>query len=206
MLAPKCSTINGRTTFANPMYIKKAQSEKLCLYEITYDTSNLANRFTHDREETLTLEKESRSKLDKDLVKPYDYTKKNSLYENFKLASKEYHDQLAHANEVRKNMWRNSFMHANLEYVESIEKELDELETDKADFSNMYDLLLQENVSKVVMCSYLHSLSDLDVHTELQCLYLHKVKECECLAQKLSKQTETVSKEVYNELSRSLLN
>ncbi|GJS59564.1 hypothetical protein Tco_0654348 [Tanacetum coccineum] len=53
------------------------------------------------------------------------------------------------------------------------------------------------------MCSYLHSLSDLDAHTELQCLYLHKVKECECLAQKLSKQTETVSKEVYNELLRS---
>ncbi|GJX14112.1 retrovirus-related pol polyprotein from transposon TNT 1-94 [Tanacetum coccineum] len=40
-------------------------------------------------------------------------------------------------------------------------------------------------------------------HNELQCLYLHKVKECECLAQKLSKQTESVSKEVYTELLRS---
>nr|GFA70432.1 hypothetical protein [Tanacetum cinerariifolium] len=30
--------------------------------------------------------------------------------------------------------------------------------------------------------------------TELQCMYLHKVKECDCLAQKLSKQTESVSK------------
>nr|GEZ01037.1 hypothetical protein [Tanacetum cinerariifolium] len=29
---------------------------------------------------------------------------------------------------------------------------------------------------------------------ELQCMYLHKVKECDCLAQKLSKQTESVSK------------
>ncbi|GKA19392.1 hypothetical protein Tco_0699307 [Tanacetum coccineum] len=86
------------------MYLKKAQSENPCLYEIPYDTSDLANRFTPDREETLTLEKESRSKLDKDLVKPYDYTKKNSLYENFKLASKEYHDQLAHENEVRKKI------------------------------------------------------------------------------------------------------
>nr|GEU63606.1 copia protein [Tanacetum cinerariifolium] len=35
---------------------------------------------------------------------------------------------------------------------------------------------------------------------ELQCLYLHKVKECDCLAQKLSKQTESVSKEVHTEL------
>ncbi|GJS90254.1 retrovirus-related pol polyprotein from transposon TNT 1-94 [Tanacetum coccineum] len=70
-------------------------------------------------------------------------------------------------------------------------------------FSNIYDMLLQECVSNDVMCSYLHSLSDLDAHTKLQCLYLHKVKECECLAQKLSKQTEFVSKEVYTELLRS---
>ncbi|GKA70834.1 retrovirus-related pol polyprotein from transposon TNT 1-94 [Tanacetum coccineum] len=53
------------------------------------------------------------------------------------------------------------------------------------------------------MCSYFHSLSDLDAHTELQCLYQHKLKECECLAEKLSKQTETVFKEVYNELLKS---
>ncbi|GJR74217.1 retrovirus-related pol polyprotein from transposon TNT 1-94 [Tanacetum coccineum] len=116
MLAPKGSTFNGRPTFANPMYLKKAQSEKPCLYEIPYDPSN---KFTPDKEETLTLEQENRSKLNKDLVKPYDYTKQNNS------------------------------------------------------------------------------------HTELQCLYLHKVKECDCLAQKLSNQTETVSKEVYNELSRS---
>nr|GEW05517.1 retrovirus-related Pol polyprotein from transposon TNT 1-94 [Tanacetum cinerariifolium] len=48
-------------------------------------------------------------------------------------------------------------MHANLKYVESIEKEIDELESDK-------------------------------------------VKECDCLAQKLSKQTKSVSKKVHNEL------
>ncbi|GKC88534.1 hypothetical protein Tco_1149183 [Tanacetum coccineum] len=83
-------------------------------------------------------------------------------------------------------------MHADLKYVESLEKKVDELESDKAEFSNMYDMLLQECVSNDVMCSYLHSLSDLDAHTELQCLYLHKVKECDCLAQKLSKQTESI--------------
>ncbi|GJV63451.1 retrovirus-related pol polyprotein from transposon TNT 1-94 [Tanacetum coccineum] len=73
--------------------------EKPCLFEIPYDTSDPTNKFVPDREETLTLEKESRSKLNKDLVKPYDYKKQNSLYENFKPASQEYHDQLAHANE-----------------------------------------------------------------------------------------------------------
>ncbi|GJY42390.1 hypothetical protein Tco_0429660, partial [Tanacetum coccineum] len=92
---------------------------------------------------------------------------------------------------------------SDLKYVESLEDELDELESDKAEFSNMYDMLLQECVSKDVMCSYLQSSSDLDEITELQCLYLHKVRECDCLAQKLSEQTEFVSKEIYTELLQS---
>ncbi|GKA94160.1 hypothetical protein Tco_0816146 [Tanacetum coccineum] len=73
-------------------------------------------------------------------------------------------------------------MHADLKYVESLENEIDELESDKAKFSNMYDILLQECVFNDVMCAYLPSLFDLDAHSELQCLYIHKVKECECLA------------------------
>ncbi|GJX05945.1 hypothetical protein Tco_0193877 [Tanacetum coccineum] len=289
MLAPKGPTFNGRPTFANPMYLKKAQSKKPCLYEIPHDQSDTAHRLVPDKEETLTLKRESRSKLNKDLVRPYYYTKLNSLYEVFKPLTQEYHVQLTHANEVRNKMWRKSFvktkpnifkninflpvsnsisksrqaynvmtnninhfrelvnqawvkhlkdhfrapiahdmeiliktcliplalkthndsfafvhelkqeMHADLKYVESLENEIDELESDKAEFSNMYDILLQECVSNDVMCSYLHSLSDLDGHSELQFLYLHKVKKCECLAQKLSKQTESVSKEVYTE-------
>ncbi|GJR95491.1 retrovirus-related pol polyprotein from transposon TNT 1-94 [Tanacetum coccineum] len=293
MLAPKCSTYNGRPTFANPRYLKKAQSEKPCLYEIPYDTSDLANRFGPNREETMTLANESRSKLNKDYVKPYDYTRQNSLYEIFKAPSLEYLYQLERAKEVRKTMWRKPFvrtkpniaknvaflpvsksisksrqvfndmtfninqfreivdqawfkhtsdyfrvptakdmevliktllmplsiktqndsfrfehelkteMHEDYEYVKSLEKEVDELESEKADFSNIYDLLLEECVSKDVTCSYLHSLSDLNAYAELQCLYLHKVKECECLAQKLSKQTESVNKEVHNKLLKS---
>nr|GFA56741.1 hypothetical protein [Tanacetum cinerariifolium] len=93
-------------------------------------------------------------------------------------------------------------MHADLKYVESLENKIDELESDKAELSNMYDMILQECAFNEVMCTYLLSLSDLDVVAELQCLYLHKVKECDCLAQKLSKQTESVSKEVHTELLR----
>nr|GFA33584.1 hypothetical protein [Tanacetum cinerariifolium] len=48
------------------------------------------------------------------------------------------------------------------------ETKIDELESDKAEFSNMYDEILQECVSKDVMCSYLQSLSDLDALAELQ--------------------------------------
>ncbi|GKB52630.1 hypothetical protein Tco_0903383 [Tanacetum coccineum] len=92
MLAPKGPTFNGRPTFANPMYLKKAQSKKSCFYEISYDQSDPTNRFVPGGEETLTLEKESRSKLNKDLVRPYDYIKLNSLYEIFKPTSQEYHE------------------------------------------------------------------------------------------------------------------
>ncbi|GJT76717.1 hypothetical protein Tco_1043442 [Tanacetum coccineum] len=91
-------------------------------------------------------------------------------------------------------------MHEDYEYVKSLEKEVDKLESEKANFSNMYDLLLEEYLSKDVTCSYLHSLYDLNAYAELQCMYLHKVKECECLAQKLSKQTESVNNEVHNKL------
>ncbi|GKB24448.1 hypothetical protein Tco_0863849 [Tanacetum coccineum] len=49
-----------RPTFANPMYLKKAQYEKPCLYAIPHDQSDPANRLILDREETLTLEEESR--------------------------------------------------------------------------------------------------------------------------------------------------
>ncbi|GJW16774.1 hypothetical protein Tco_0024210 [Tanacetum coccineum] len=256
MLAPKCPTFNGRPTFAYPMCLKKAQSEIPCLYEIPHDQSDPAKRLIPDREETLTLETESRSKLNKDLVRPYDYTKLNSLYEIFKPPTQEYQIQLAHANEVRKKMWRKSFvktkpnifknidflpvsksisksrqaynvmtnninhfrelvdqawvkhskdhyraptaldmevliktclmpltiktqndsftfvhelkqeMHADLKYVESLENEIDKLKSDKAEFSNMYDILLEECVSNDVVCSYLHSLSDLDAHSK----------------------------------------
>ncbi|GJS52892.1 retrovirus-related pol polyprotein from transposon TNT 1-94 [Tanacetum coccineum] len=97
MLAPKCSTFNGRPTFANPMYHKKAQ----------YDP---ATRLILDSEEILTLADESRSKLNKDLVKPFDYTKLNSLYEIFKPPTQHYEIQFAQANEIRKKMWRKSFV------------------------------------------------------------------------------------------------
>ncbi|GJS99724.1 hypothetical protein Tco_0820894 [Tanacetum coccineum] len=67
-------------------------------------------------------------------------------------------------------------MHEDFEYVKSLENEVDELESEKADFSNMYDLLIEECVSKDVTCSYLHSLSDLNAYAELQCFAIFKLK------------------------------
>nr|GEY56100.1 hypothetical protein [Tanacetum cinerariifolium] len=118
-------------------------------------------RLIPDGEETLALERENRSKLNKDstCLMP--------------LALKTHNDSFIFVHELKQEM------HADLKYVESLEKEIDELKSDKAEFSNMYDMILQECVSKEVMCSYLLSLSDLDALAELQCLYLHKVKELE---------------------------
>ncbi|GJT42239.1 retrovirus-related pol polyprotein from transposon TNT 1-94 [Tanacetum coccineum] len=131
MLAPKCATYNGRSTFANPKYLKKAQSDKPRLYEIPYDTSDPANRFCPDGEDTVTLEKESRSKLDKDKVKPYNYTYQNSLYETFKPPSKAYLDQLERAKEIRKTMWRKTFVRTKPNIAKNILERRGMLETKK---------------------------------------------------------------------------
>nr|GEY25270.1 hypothetical protein [Tanacetum cinerariifolium] len=61
MMAPEVPTYNGRPTFANPRYLKQAQSEILCLYAFPYDQSTHANRLILDGEETLDLERESQS-------------------------------------------------------------------------------------------------------------------------------------------------
>ncbi|GKG00933.1 hypothetical protein Tco_0305638, partial [Tanacetum coccineum] len=79
------------------MYHKKAQSDP-------------ATRLIPDSEEILTLADESRSKLNKDLVKPFDYAKLNSLYEIFKPPAQHYEIQFAQANAIRKKMWRKSFV------------------------------------------------------------------------------------------------
>nr|GEZ88823.1 integrase, catalytic region, zinc finger, CCHC-type, peptidase aspartic, catalytic [Tanacetum cinerariifolium] len=189
MMAPKVPTYNGRPTFANPRYLKQAQSEIPYLYAFPYDQSTHANRLILDGEETLALERENQfcalTAQDMEILI------QTCL---MPLAIKTQIDSFLFIHELKQEM------HADLKYVESLKKEIDELESDKAEFSNMYDMILQECVSKDVMCSYLLSLSDLDALDELQCLYLHKVKECDCLAQKLSKQTESVCKEVHNEL------
>ncbi|GKD90827.1 hypothetical protein Tco_1366334 [Tanacetum coccineum] len=219
------SSYIGRPTFANPMYLKKAQSKKPCLYKVPYDKDDLVNIFAIDCVETLILEQESRSKLNKDFVKAYDYSNQDFVKE------------LYVANEICKKMWRKSFvkykpnivkninflptqaslnksrhafnivqynitnfkeivdldwekrmnnrlqqpitqeiimlvkkllipfakktkenayafesalkkeMFEDLEYVQSLKKEVDKLQSDKKEFSNEYDLLLQVGVS-----------------------------------------------------------
>ncbi|GJS70772.1 hypothetical protein Tco_0703613 [Tanacetum coccineum] len=168
MLAPNPSSYyNGRASFVNPMYLKKAQSEKPCLYKLPYDKDDLMNIFAPNCDETLIHEEESRSKLDKDLTR-------------------------ANASEFEKLLKEEMF--DDLHYVQSLEKELEELQSDKTEFSNEYDLLLQECLSKDILYVALSSMADIDEYSEMACKFLEKVKECECLEIELSKQKDTVSK------------
>nr|GEU46628.1 hypothetical protein [Tanacetum cinerariifolium] len=52
------------------------------------------------------------------------------------LALKSQNDSFIFVHELKQEM------HADLKYVESLKKEIDELESDKAEFSNMYDMIL----------------------------------------------------------------
>ncbi|GJT56000.1 hypothetical protein Tco_0991054 [Tanacetum coccineum] len=138
MLAPKGSTYNGRPTFANPMYLKKAPSEKPCLYEISYDIHDLANRFIPDREETLTLEQETWERHTHNAFRAPTAEDMTLLLKTclMPLALKTQNDSFKFVSELKKEMF------ADFEYVQSLEKEIDELESNKVDFSNIYDLLL----------------------------------------------------------------
>nr|GEV41735.1 hypothetical protein [Tanacetum cinerariifolium] len=77
MLNNKC-----RTSFAKPEFLKKAQRANPRLYDIGYYNDNLALMLAPEVDEVIRLEKESRSKLS-DLIRPFDYTKLNNIYDLF---------------------------------------------------------------------------------------------------------------------------
>ncbi|GJR30285.1 retrovirus-related pol polyprotein from transposon TNT 1-94 [Tanacetum coccineum] len=78
MLAPKCPTFNGRPTFANPRYLKKAQNEIPCCMRSHLTNTIPAKQDSSPIGRDPTLDNESVAKLNKDLVKPFDYTKLNN--------------------------------------------------------------------------------------------------------------------------------
>ncbi|GJR71335.1 hypothetical protein Tco_0542993 [Tanacetum coccineum] len=124
MMTPKPSSYYsglGKSSFANPLYLKKAQKERRFLYNVKYDKNDLANLFALEPDEIIRLAKESRSKLCKKTVKPYDYTKQNSLYELFTPQTKMSREQLFFANELRRNIFRKSFQKQTTNLIKRIE-------------------------------------------------------------------------------------
>nr|GFB49918.1 hypothetical protein [Tanacetum cinerariifolium] len=77
MLNNKC-----RTSFAKPEFLKQVKRSNPRLYDIGCYNDNIALMSAPESDEVIRLEKESRSKLS-DLIKPFDYTKLNNLYDLF---------------------------------------------------------------------------------------------------------------------------
>ncbi|GJU96758.1 retrovirus-related pol polyprotein from transposon TNT 1-94 [Tanacetum coccineum] len=99
-----------RPTFANPRY-SKGHNAHPGLYASHLDQLIPATNLSLiGKRDCWTLAEEVVSKLNKDFVKPFDYTKLNSLYEIFKPPAQHYEIQLAQANAIRKKMWRKSFV------------------------------------------------------------------------------------------------
>ncbi|GJX18401.1 hypothetical protein Tco_0221078 [Tanacetum coccineum] len=124
ILTPKPSSYYtglGASSFANHLYLKKAQLEKPCLYNFKYDKNDLANLFAPESDETIHLAEESRSKLCKATVKPNDYTKQNIRYELFTPQTKKSHEQLFIAKEVRRNISRKYCQKQTTHLVKRIE-------------------------------------------------------------------------------------
>nr|GEZ04263.1 hypothetical protein [Tanacetum cinerariifolium] len=111
-----------------------AQELKECK-TILAQTSKTLKELIPDGEETLALKRESQSKLNKD--SDIEILIRTCL---MPLALKTQNDSFIFVHELKQEM------HVDLKYVESLENEIDELESDKAEFSNMYDMILQENV------------------------------------------------------------
>nr|GEY01744.1 hypothetical protein [Tanacetum cinerariifolium] len=179
----KYKDLKGRVrtpNFANPKYLKKAQSKKPYMYKVPFDKDDLEKRMDNRWKQPITQEI---IVLVKNLLIPLAKNTKETAY--------------AFESSLKKEMFE------DLKYVQSLEKEVDGLQSDKNEFSNEYDLLLQECLTNNIMCDALSSMTDIDEYYEITCKYLEKIKECERFEIELSKQTKNVSKEVYIEVLRS---
>ncbi|GJT54591.1 hypothetical protein Tco_0989645 [Tanacetum coccineum] len=180
MLTPKPSSYyNGRCSisFANTEYLKKAQWEKPCLYNVQYNKNDLANMFAPESEETNRLMEKSRSK--------------NPITHDIKLRVHDILIPLAHKTLKDVGIFENALkeeMLKDLKYVQYVEKEVDDLKMEiddlksqlrheKIDFPKVNDLLLQEFFSKDFLCVILLSLDDIDEYCDITCKYLEKTKE-----------------------------
>ncbi|GJY57214.1 integrase, catalytic region, zinc finger, CCHC-type containing protein [Tanacetum coccineum] len=73
---------NCKMSFAKPEFLKKAQRVNPRLYDIGCYNENLALMLAPESDETIRLDKESRSKLS-NLIRPFDYDQLNNLYDLF---------------------------------------------------------------------------------------------------------------------------
>ncbi|GJU29261.1 hypothetical protein Tco_1172850 [Tanacetum coccineum] len=109
----------------------------------------------------------------------------------------------ANANKFERALKQEMF--EDLEYVQSLENEVDELESEKANFSNEYDLLLLECVSNDIMCAIICSFDNLDEYSKMACNYLEAIAKYERLENEFSKRNKNVENKSLNELSKKFV-
>ncbi|GJX75976.1 hypothetical protein Tco_0322787 [Tanacetum coccineum] len=199
MLTPKPSSYyNGRCliSFENPKYLKIAQWERPCLYNVQYDKNDLANMFAPESEETIQLQEKSRSKLDniKSIVET-DWQQckidwQNPITHEINLLVHDMLILLAHKTLKNVEIFENALkeeMLKDLKYVKSVEKELNDLkmelddlksqlEHEQTDFLTIDDLLLQDFFSRDFVCVIILSLDDIDEYFKMACNILRKLK------------------------------
>nr|GEY81412.1 integrase, catalytic region, zinc finger, CCHC-type, peptidase aspartic, catalytic [Tanacetum cinerariifolium] len=183
MLNNKC-----RTSFAKPEFLKKAQRANPRLHDIGCYNENLALMLAPDTDEVIRLEKESRSKLS-DLIRPFDYTKLNNLFDLFvsqrkKSSAQRYFSErsrLSHIN-VNNGKSKESFN----KQTTLLEKRMDEsIPLDKQCQSSLEIFKVKTYVNTII--SVLGVYTELDEVTNLQCDYLELLEKCEGLETELSK-------------------
>nr|GEW24499.1 NifU-like protein 1, chloroplastic [Tanacetum cinerariifolium] len=92
---------NFKTSFAKPEFLKKAQRANPRLYDIGCYNDNLALMLAPESDETIRLDKESRSKLS-DLIRLFDYDQLNNLYDLFVSQREKSHAQHNFSKESKK--------------------------------------------------------------------------------------------------------
>ncbi|GJR01068.1 hypothetical protein Tco_0524052 [Tanacetum coccineum] len=188
---------NCKTSFSKPEFLKKAQGANPRLYDIGCYNDNLALMLALESDETICLDKESRSKLS-ELIRPFDYDQLNNLYDLFvpqreKSSEQHYFPRTSKMSHTSSNneFSKESF---HLRYFNSLEHEVDtlksQLETQKTQFLNEIDRLSREYFYADHINAILGVYTDLDEVTNLQCDYLEIVEKCEHLKKELSKKRE----------------
>ncbi|GJV50266.1 hypothetical protein Tco_1440478 [Tanacetum coccineum] len=180
---------NFKTSFTKPEFLKKAQRANHRLYDIGCYNDNLSLMLTPEFDESIRLDKESRSKLS-DLIRPFDYDQLNNLYDLFvpqreKSSEQQYFSKASNVSHTSAN---------NEISKESFNKQTTLLEQ-RMDESTPFLMKLTRTFKEYAdhMNAILGVYTDLDEVTNLQCDYLETLEKCEHLEKELSK-SRTMSK------------
>nr|GEU45263.1 retrotransposon protein, putative, unclassified [Tanacetum cinerariifolium] len=153
---PRYKNDNQTGQFGNQGIVNVAEARETVGSQVQYDARY--NVFTNDRQHSEQPESFSNAcvveKVDSNVIPDSPdmcdndiQTDQNAIKlddERVELANLiTQNDSLTFVHELKQEM------HADLMYVESLEKEIDELKSDKAEFLNMYDIILQECSSGV---------------------------------------------------------